>query len=447
MAGERQMHIRESNPPALGRLQGDLGYGYYVLFVLILVGTFAWIDRQLLAIVLQAIKTDLRLSDTELGLIGGTAFGIFYVTVGLPIAWIADRFNRSNIIATSMALWSLMTALCGLTTSFAGLFLARVGVGIGEAGAAPSSQSILSDYFPPERRGLILGLLYSYVPLSYLLSYGLGGWVNDALGWRSAFMAFGLPGIVVAALVHITIREPRRDAMDRSPIPGGSPSPGFKQSLQYILATPTLRRLPFAWAAHAIGMVGAGVWMPSYFMRTFHLSSATVGFRLALILGLGGLIGTLTGGHLADLFAKARDKRWYAWLPGAAVMSTIPFTFATYLARDASVAMLLLVVPSVLNHMVLGPTFAAAQNVADARHRAMAAGCYLFCVNLISMGIGPLLVGFVSDLLQVKHGADGLRYSLLLLVSIASGCAGACYFYAARTLPGDLARTDTITSQ
>jgi MFS family permease len=187
-------------------------------------------------------------------------------------------------------------------------------------------------------------------------------------------------------------------------------------------------------------MVGASVWMPAYFMRIHHMSSTAIGMRLALILGLAGLIGTLAGGHLADrVVAKTHDERWYVLLCAIAVLATVPFTFVIYLTNDSGLALLFFVIPSVLNHMILGPIFATVQNLAGVRRRAMAAACYLFAVNLISMGIGPTLIGFLSDVFHARFGDDALRYSLLFLISVASTCAGLCFLYAARTLRDDLA--------
>ncbi len=432
----------ESSAPSTSGRVATGAYPYYVLAVLIVLGLFAWIDRQILSIVLQSVKVEFSLTDTQLGLIGGVAFGLFYVTVALPVAWLADRLNRRVIIAASVALWSVMTALCGLTGGFWSLFLARMGVGIGEAGVSAPSQSMLADYFPPHRRGVVMGVLYSYVPLSYLVSYGFGGWLNEAFGWRTAFIIFGLPGLLLAALVHVTVREPPRAeaiAMGRSRV--GS----FPAALGNVTRLATLRRLSLAGACHALGMVAASVWLPAFFIRVHHMSSSAIGMRLALILGLGGLIGTFTGGQLADR-ARRRDERWYLWFCSLAVVSAVPFIVAMYLTRDASAALLLYIVPAILNHTVLGPTFASVQNISGGRHRALGVAFYLFAVNLISMGMGPLLIGYLSDLFHARYGNDGLRYSLLYVTSTASVCSGLFYFVSARSLTRDRDRLNTAAA-
>lgn len=416
-------------------------YRWYVLSVLILVGALAWIDRQVMSIVLQSIKVEFNLSDTQLGLLGGTAFGLFYVTVGLPIAWLADRFRRSTIIAGSIGLWSALTALCGLATGYWSLFAARVGVGIGEAGAAAPSQSMLSDYFPPERRGLAMGVLYSYIPISYLVSYGLGGWVNDTLGWRMAFIVFGLPGLVAALLLRLTVREPPRGYSEGAVARARSESgPRFSVALRHILTVRTMRWLPFAGAAHAVGMVGISVWMPAYLIRVHHMSATDVGIDLALILGVAGFAGALAGGHIADRqIRKTGDARWNLWICAIVTLLAAPFILCVFLMDDTRLALLLFVIPSVLNNMLLGPVFATVQNLGGVRHRAIAAAWYLFVVNLIAMGIGPALIGMLSDLTNARYGADALRYAMFL-VPVASTLAGVLFLVSARTLREDLRR-------
>jgi predicted MFS family arabinose efflux permease len=412
----------------------------YVLSVLIVVGAIAWVDRQILAIFLQSIKEEFSLSDTELGLLGGVAFGLFYVTVGVPVAWLADRVNRTYIVASSLAIWSVLTAACGLASGYWSLFFTRMGVGIGEAGAAAPSQSILSDYFPPERRAFAMGLLYSYMPISYIVAYGVGGWLNDAIGWRQAFVVVGLPGALIALLVRLTVREPARGDSERARV-GPTPSPPkIGPALRYILSRPAMRRLPLAGAAHAIGMTATLVWVPTYFIRVHHMSSASIGLQLALILGITGLAGTLAGGHLADWLAKKTgDERWYAWICASAVLTTVPFLVIIFLARDPRLALALFLIPSLLNHTILGPVFATVQNLAGVTRRALAAACYIFVVNLLSMGLGPTLIGLVSDLAHARFGEDALRYSLLFLTATANVIAGSYFLLSARTLRQDLA--------
>jgi MFS family permease len=406
-------------------------YKYYVLGVLVLVGACSWIDRQVLAIVLQSIKLEMSLTDTQLGLVGGVAFGLFYVALGLPVAWLADRYSRRNIIALATALWSGMTALTASATSFTSLFLCRLGVGIGEAGNAAPAQSLVSDYFPAHRRAFAMGVLYSYIPIGYLVSYSLGGWLNDTVGWRNAFILFGVPGLLLALLVRATVREPIRGAADNATTRHAehdSPA-SLVVTLRYFLSQSALRHLPLGGAAHGIGMFAMAIWLPAFFMRTHHMSSTAVGLRLALIMGVAGMLGTLGGGHLVDrCVSKTRDPRWCGWLCSAFLATTVPFTIAVFLVADANLALLLFIVPSVLNHMILGPVVAAMQNLAGINRRATAAAFYLFLVNLISAGLGPVLAGWLSDELQPRYGTEALRYSLLVLVPIMSSWASLHFF-------------------
>jgi predicted MFS family arabinose efflux permease len=415
-------------------------YRGYVLGVLVLVGAFAWIDRQLLSMLLESIKKEFALSDTQLGMLGGLAFGAFYSTLALPAAWLADRFNRRNIIAIAVALWSVATAICSAATGYYSLFFARMGVGVGEAGAAAPSQSIISDVFPPERRGFALALLYCYMPLGYVVSYALGGWLNDEVGWRTSFVIFGLPGVILAVLVRLTVREPQRAFRDSSQ---AASKPPFWGTLKYFLSRPTLRYLPIAGALHGIGMSGAAVWLPAFFIRSYGMTSTEIGVRLALIFGTAGLAGTLAGGYLADrLVSRKNDSSWYPRLCAIVLFGTLPFTIGMYLSGSATLALMLFVVPTVLNHMILGPVLASIQNVAGASRRAMGAAFYLFLANLVAFGMGPLLAGFLSDLFQPSLGKDALRYSLMFLIA-GSAFLGAIHFlFAARHMQADLARAE-----
>lgn len=414
-------------------------YRGYVLVVLVLVGAFAWIDRQLLAIVLESVKKEFSLSDTQLGMLGGVAFGVFYSALALPVAWLADRFNRRNIIAVAVGLWSVATAMCGGATGYTSLFLARMSVGVGEAGAAAPSQSIIADLFPPDRRGFALALLYSYMPIGYVVSYSLGGWLNDELGWRTAFMVFGVPGLLLALLVRLTVQEPQRGRWEARQTSIRTEAPKFWGTMKYFLSRPTLRHLPLAGAAHGIGMSGIGIWLPTFFMRSYGMSSTEIGLRLALILGVAGIGGTLAGGYVADRLARRNnDASWYPRLCAIVLFISLPFTIAMYLAGSANLALALFVIPTVLNHMILGPVLASIQSLAGPSRRAMAAAFYLLLANLISFGLGPLLTGALSDFFHDRFANDALRYSLLVLICGATSLAAVHFVLAARNMRADL---------
>ncbi len=330
-----------------------------------------------------------------------------------------------------------MTAVSGMALGFGSLFLARMGVGIGEAGGAAPSQSLISDYFPPERRGFALGIFYAYIPLGYLIAYWMGALSSDAFGWRATFLAFGIPGLLLAALVKTTVRElPRGHAEHAFVSPSRQTLTG---TLRYFLSRPSLRHLPLAGAAHGIGAFGAAVWMPAYFIRVHAMPQTQVGMSLALIMGVAGLCGALGGGHLADVLARRTgNARWYVWLPAGMLLLSVPFTVLVYSTHSARTAMLLYIFPAVANHVLLGPITATMQNLAGIRRRSMVAAFYLFLVNLIATGLGPLIVGAVSDLFNARFGTDSLRYSLLFLVSVTCLWACAHLLLAGRTLREDL---------
>ena len=413
-------------------------YRWYVLGLLVTVGVIAWIDRTLFGVLLQSVKAEFGFSDTQLGLLGGVAFGLFYATLGLPVAWLADRYNRSTVLTVALALWSTMTALCGYAVGFVTLFLARVGVGVGEAGAAPPSQALVAEYFPPEKRGFALGVLYLYIPLGFLVGFASGGWLNEFFGWRTAFLVLGIPGVLVAVLLKLTLREPRATAAPRT-----SPVPTLRSTAAHFWRHAALRHLPLAGALHGMGAFAATVWLPAYFQRVHGMTSGEAGTWMAIAYGLGGGIGVLVGGALADRAAnKTGDQRWYAWCAAAALTLTLPFAIASYLADSALAAVALLIVATVFGHVHLGPLVAMIQNLAGPRRRAVAAAFYLFLVNLVSMGLGPVIVGRASDVFGATLGNDALRYSLLAVVGITTAWAVVHFLLAARTLRSDLARVN-----
>ena len=413
------------------------GYRRYVLVLLLLVYVFNFVDRQILSVLLQSIKLEFSFSDTQLGLLGGVAFALFYSIVGFPMAWMADRFNRRNIMAISLGLWSLMTAMCGLATGFLSLFLTRVGVGVGEAGGMPPSYSMIADYFPPQRRGTALAVLGMGIPFGVLTGFLLGGWVNEFFGWRSAFMVVGIPGVVLALIVTTTLREPPRGVFDGRQDPGAPPS--ILATARYLWVRPACRHLCLAASLYGLAAWGAGVWQPSFFMRIHGMTSGQAGTWLALVFGLSGATGAMVGGSVGDrLFKKTQDARWYTWISAAGVLISIPFVFLVYLWPTPVPALLFLIIPTIFGHMYLGPVMALLVGIAGAKRRAVATAIYAFALNLFSMGLGPLLVGMSSDYLQPRYGNAGLRYSILTLVVVATSWAAVHFLLAGRTIRQDL---------
>jgi MFS family permease len=427
--------------PATGGFSVSNAYRYYVLALLVTVGVCSWVDRQIFSVLLQGIKQEFSFTDTQLGLLGGVAFGLFYASVGLPIAWLADRVNRRNIIAVSLTLWSVMTALCGTATGFWTLFLARMGVGIGEAGGSPPAQSLISDYFPPERRAFALGVLFMFIPLGFLTTYLLGGWINENFGWRTAFLVLGIPGILLAGLLLLTLHEPPRGYSENRT--QNVPPPSLLATLRYFLSRPSLRHFPLGGAIHGIGAWAAGVWTLPYFVRVHGMNNYDASFWFAFIFGIAGSAGTFLGGYFADsIVHRTGDARWYAWFAGAVILVTVPFQFFIYLWPVAKSALLMLFPAMFIMHMFLGPVTGTIQNLGGVRRRAMAAAFYLFLANLVAMTCGPLITGIVSDTFQAQYGNDALRYGILVPVVVTSIWAATHFFLAGRTLREDLAKAN-----
>jgi predicted MFS family arabinose efflux permease len=436
--------MSEANGRGGARFKATPLYRIYVLALLVAVGIAGWVDRNVLAALLQSIKLDLAFSDTELGLLGGIAFGVFYATVGLPIAWLADRSDRRSLIAAAVGLWSVMTAACALAGGFPSLFLARVGVGIGEAGGSPPSQSLISDYFGPERRARAFGVLYLQIPLGFVVGYWLGGWLDELVGWRLTFLLVGLPGVALALLVRLTLREPPRGHADVASSQDAA-NTSLTTAIRFLVAQRPLRYLSLAGAAHGTGAFAAALWLPAYFMRTFAVTGTTAGTWLALAYGCGGTAGVLCGGQIADaLVRNTRNARWYAWGCSSVIAATLPCTALTYLADVSAVAVAALVMATFLGHMFLGPVAALLQSLAGVRRRAMVAAYYLFLVNLVSMGIGPALVGFASDRFATNLGNDALRWALFVVVTLASVLASGLFWLAGCAAPRDLRAQESV---
>ncbi len=409
---------------------------YYALALLTIVYTFNFIDRQLLAILQESIKAELLLSDAQLGLLTGFAFALFYVTAGIPIARWADNSNRRNIVALAIGIWSFMTAISGAVQNYLQLLLARIGVGIGEAGGSPPAHSIISDIFPPERRAGALSFYSTGVNIGVLFGFLAGGWLNEFFGWRVAFVVVGLPGILVALLVRFTLREPIRGLAEQR-VAADKAEP-LSQVLSLLWSRRSFRHMALGAAANAFAVYSMNSWTASFFIRSYGLSSGEIGTWLALILGLGGALGLLAGGFLAERLA-VRDARWYNWIPAAAAVITTPFAFGTYFAGSATLSLLLFIIPGFLATAYLGNTLAMVHGLVGLRMRAVASAILFFVLNLIGLGLGPFSVGLLSDYLQASHAQESLRYAMLYLIPVASIWSACHFFMSARHLREDLA--------
>jgi len=411
---------------------------WYALGVLFVVYVFNFIDRSILGILNQAIKEDLGLSDTQMGFLGGIAFAIFYTLLGIPIARVADRTVRRNVLAVCLTVWSLMTAVCGLAGNFMHLLLARIGVAVGEAGGSPPSHSMISDMFPQSSRATALAIYALGIPVGTMIGNLAGGWINEAFDWRTAFVVVGLPGLVLALIVVFTVREPARGASEQvGHVDREAPAVGV--AFRQLWSLKSFRYLSLAGAMHAFVGYGAGYWMPAFFIRSHGLGTAEIGVWL-FYLGFAGMAGTFLGGYFADRLAK-RDQRWYVWLPGIATLASLPFSLFVYLSADHVAAFVVAIIPTFLGSFYLGPTFALTQSLVGLRMRALASSILLFILNLIGLGLGPQVTGILSDGFNTYTGlgAGSLRGALIcvLLVNIA---ATLFYLLAGRDLIADMAR-------
>lgn len=414
----------------------------YALVLLTVVYAFNFIDRQLLAILQESIKTDLGLSDGQLGLLAGFAFAIFYVTAGIPIARWADRSNRRNIVAGAVFLWSFMTAVSGFAQNYVQLLLARIGVGVGEAGGSPPSHSIISDIFPPEKRASAMGFYSTGVNIGILFGFLLGGWLNEFFGWRVAFIVVGVPGIFVALLVRATLAEPMRGLSENKHTAPEEPSPSLGQTLSILWSRRSFRHMSFAAALNAFCGYSTASWTASFMIRSHSMSTGELGTWLAMISGVGGAVGVIAGGILADKLAL-RDKRWYVWVPAAAGVISVPFMAAVYIADTAYIALLLSIIPGLLHNVYLGSTIATTHGLVGLRMRALSSAILFLILNIIGLGLGPLLVGMLSDLLQASAGAHSLRQAMLYLLPPIMAWSTIHFLLAARSLRADLERAPT----
>lgn len=431
--------------PEVGKATGQqwwtqLAYRRYALALIWVTLLLRFVDLQIIAVLLEDIRAEFAVSDTQLGLLSGFAFSILYGTLALPVAWLADRFDRRTIIACAVGLWSAMTGFCGLAGSFGTLLLARVGVGVGEAGGTAPAYSLVSDVVPAEKRASVFAVLNTSVPAGVFVGFLIGGWVSEYYGWRGAFLLLGAIGIVVALIVQFTLVNPAREAAGQKQESAGKEEKvSIAVTLRELARIRSYRHLVLASSIFTAGAMGSGIWITSFFIRVHQMPAVEVATWMALLYGGGGVAGALFGGFFADkVVARTGDKRWYAWLSAAMAAGILPFALFVYL-WDAPVAALLVHIGTIfLMHAWMGPVYGTVQSLAGPRRRAMAAALNLLAINLIAYGSGPLLVGMASDWLTPTMGAQSLRYSILAVVLVTYSWAALHFFAAGRTLHTDL---------
>lgn len=388
-----------------------------MLWLLLIIYIFNFLDRQIVNILAEPMKAELKLSDTQLGLLAGPAFAVFYAVLGIPIARWADRpsSNRVGLISLSLAVWSAMTALCGFAQNFVQMLLARIGVGVGEAGCTPAAHSLISDSVPADKRASAIAFYGMGVPIGSLLGLIIGGWVNDIWGWRVALMLVGLPGIVLAGLTLWLMRDPRRRAdvaaiRDAAARPA-APAVSTGDAIREIFQSRAFVLLLIAASVTAFLSYGKGLWTISFFIRSHELSTSQAGTAMAVALGLAGVAGTWLGGKCAEVWGT-KDRKHILSLPVWGMVVAAPILFLGYIVDNWVVAVLLLIVPTMLNAAYYGPAYSCVQGLVRPELRSVAASLMLFGQNLIGLGLGPYAFGALSDYLQPMAGAESVRWVL-----------------------------------
>jgi len=450
-------------------------YRASVLAILVMVYTSNFIDRTIIGTLGQAIKVDLNIADWQLGVLGGMAFALLYTALGIPIARLAEKKSRVNIITICLVIWSGFTALCGTATNFLQLLLFRVGVGIGEAGCSPPAHSLISDYYPPKQRASALAVYSFGIPLGTMIGAVAGGWLVQHMGWRIAFFIVGAPGLIIALIVKLVIKEPPRGYSEEAGGVAEATMQGVAPSLidvtKRLFRSASFRHMTAGVTLASFASYGSGFFAQPYFIRNFDLSYTQVGLIYGLIGGISTGAGTLIGGFLTDWVGK-RDGKWYALVPAIGLAIAMPLYLAVYSNPNWTVAAALLLLPGIFHYTYLGPTFGVMHNLVEPRMRATATAVLFFVLNLIALGFGPPFTGFVIDLftqhLFAAHGlgdflamcpggkaaigaslelgaacksagAVGTRYGMLVTILIYAWAA-LHYLLGSRTLAADLKR-------
>jgi MFS family permease len=420
-------------------------YASYVLGALTVCYVLNTMDRsQLLATSLQAIKKEFGASDFQMGMLTGIPFALFYSFVGIPIAAWADRSSRRTVLALAVAAWSAMTAVFGAAVNYSMLFAARVGTAVGEAGGSPPSHSLISDYFPKSKRGTAFSIYALGVPIGTSLGAAVGGWGNQHLGWRATFVLAGVPGIVIALILWLTVKEPPRGLSD-GVLRAAADVPGMVDVLRTLWRRASFRHLTLAAALHSVVWYASGAFNNAFLQRSHQMSVAEAGYWIAVLAAIGGF-GTFFGGFAADrLSSRFKDRRWYMWVPGLATLLCVPFQLLAYLSPDRAVVLPAFVGLMFMAAVFFGPSFAMTQSLATLRMRSVATSLLLFVQTLIGNGLGPSVTGLISDRLAPSFRQDSLRYALVA-IGLVNVWAALHYLLGCRTLRQDLEETERLAN-
>ncbi len=403
----------------------------FVLGILFFVALFNYLDRMILAILLEPIKAEFSLSDTQLGLLTGLAFAMFYASFGIPLARMADTGNRRTIIAWSVAAWSALTMACGMAQSFIQLLVARIGVAIGEAGAVPPSHSLIADYYPPERRAGALAVFSLGSTAGYLIGFALGGFVAEHYGWRMAFLLVGFPGLLFAWVVRFSLAEPRTNAPHSI-----QPADDTVWTAARILLTkPSYRMILAGFSFYAILSYGATQWVASFLIRTHDMGLAEVGFQYGMVVSLSTAAGVMFGGWLSNRLYVS-DARWAVRIPAIACLLGFPVSIAVFSLSNTVIVIALMGILGFSFGVTTPPAMAAVHVIAGERRRALAIAFVFLMTNLVGLGVGPVIIGAASDGLSQSYGNTSLGIAILFCHALLL-VAAACFYGAGRTLHAD----------
>ncbi|GGZ78754.1 spinster family MFS transporter [Paraglaciecola chathamensis] len=403
------------------------GYLRYLLALFFLINVSSYMDRMVLAVLVEPIRAEMGLSDSQIGLLTGFAFAAFYAIMGFPIARLADNGNRKRIITISIVFWSAMTALSGKATNFVHLFLARMGVGVGEAGCFPTCNALIAELYPPKNRALAMGVFMTGSTVGVILGFVVGGFLAEAYGWRNTFFIVAAPGVFLALLIMFTMKQPLKQAIEDN-----TPKTPYLTLIKLLLSNPVYRLMVIGASFGTFATYGVAQWAPAFFIRSHGMSLSEVGTLFGAAYGGGSAIGMVLGGWVADKMQN-RDASWITKVPAIAYFISFPLMLISFAVGNPTLAMSIIFIGAVFTGCVTGPTLAAIQHVIPSEGRATAAAILLFFTSMIGVGAAPFVVGLTSDLLSNQFGEESLRYALMIgsvVVLIASYCffASAKYF-------------------
>ena len=440
------MQTTQPTPAAQSPLLTRTWYANYVLVLLTLGYVINTMDRtQILSASVQAIKKEFGASDSQMGLLAGVPFAIFYSFMGVPIAAWADRSSRRMVLALAVGSWSAMTGIFGMAVNYAMLFAARVGTAVGEAGGSPPSHSLISDYFSKANRGTAFAVYALGVPIGSSLGAAFGGWGNQHLGWRKTFILAGVSGIVMALVMWLTIKEPPRGLSDGVARGDRAPVPGMFEVLGTLWQRRSFRHLTLAAALHSVVWYASSIFNNAFLQRSHGMSVAEAGYWIAVLSAIAG-VGTFLGGFAADrLSVRYNDRRWYMWVPGIATLLCVPFQFLAYLSADRAVFLPSFVGLMFTAAVFFGPSFAMTQALATLRMRSVATSLLLLIQTLIGFGLGPWVTGLISDQLKPSYQQNSLRYALVM-IGVVNAWAALHYLVGSRSLRQDLEATEKLAT-